>query len=128
MLLALGHVLREAVEVAQAADFLGLAQALQVFINGDDVGRLACVDQARDASVDQPVLVAVKVAVEQQIAHAIPGMVVEQQAAEHARLGLDRVRRHTQLRSLRVRRRQGIGFIKRRENSRHGFTCERTAN
>ena len=56
------------------------------------------------ARVDQPVLVAVEVAVGQQVADAVPGAVVEQQAAEHALFGLDRVRRHAQLRDLVVAR------------------------
>jgi hypothetical protein len=54
------------------------------------------VDQRADGREDQPVLVAVEVAVGQQVGRPVPGQVVEQQAAQHALLGLDRVRRHAQ--------------------------------
>ena len=61
------------------------------------------------ARVDQPVLVAVEVGVGEQVADAVPGAVVEQQAAEHALLGLDRMRRDAQLRDLVVARRTSDG-------------------
>jgi hypothetical protein len=58
---------------------------LQLLEHGDHVGRLAGVDQrAPMALKDQPVLVAVEVAVGQQVGGAVPGAVVEQQAAQHA--------------------------------------------
>ena len=64
-------------------------------------GLLALISAA-DGGVDQLVLVAVEVAIDQQVAHAIPGHVVQQQAAEHAGLGLYRMRRHAQLGHLAV--------------------------
>ena len=66
-------------------------------------GLLALISAA-DRRVDQLVLVAVEVAVGQQVADAVPGAVVEQQAAEHALLGLDGMRRDAQLRDLAVAR------------------------
>ena len=103
------HALRQRVQVGQAAAVLGLAEALQLLEDGDHVGRLAGVDQRADGGVDQPVLVAVEVAVGQQVAGAVPGAVVEQQAAEHALFGLDRVRRHAQPGDLVVARRRAPG-------------------
>ncbi len=51
-----------------------------------------------DDAVDQTVLVAVEVVVGEHVADTVPRAVVEQQAAEHALLGLDRVRRDAQAR------------------------------
>ena len=90
------HALRQRIEVHQAADVFGLAEPLQLLEDGDDVGRLGRVDQRRDRGVDQPVLVAIEVALAEQVADPVPGAVVEQQAADDALLGLDRVRRHAQ--------------------------------
>src|SRR5439155_8973718 len=47
---------------------------------------------------DRAVLEAIEVAVGQQVAGAVPGSVVEQQAAEHTLLSFDRMRRHAQAR------------------------------
>ena len=71
-----------------------------MLINRDHVGRLAGVDQLADGFVDQLVLVSVEVAVAKQITNALPGIVVQQQTAEHRRFRLHGVRRHTQLRHL----------------------------
>ena len=90
------HALRECVQVDETATVLGLAEALQLLEYGDHVGRLGRVDQRADRCVDQPMLVAVEVAVGQQVAGAVPRAVVEQQTAEHALLGFDRVRRNAQ--------------------------------
>ena len=96
------HILGQLVQVGQAADLVGLALAFELLEYRDHVGRLVGVDQLGDRTVDQLVLEAVVVRVLQQIADAVPGTVVKQQAAEHAGLGLDRVRRHAQLGDLSV--------------------------
>jgi hypothetical protein len=96
------HVLGQRVEVHQATCVLGLALALQVLKNGDDVGRLAGVDQGADGRVNELVLMAVKVAVHQQITHPVPGAVVQQQAPQHAGLALNGMRGNAQLRNLLV--------------------------
>jgi hypothetical protein len=78
---------------------------LQLLEHRDHVGRLGGVDERADGGVDQLVLVAVEVAVGQQVGGPVPGQVVQQQAAQHALLGLDRVRRHAQAGHLVVARR-----------------------
>jgi hypothetical protein len=70
---------------------------LQVLEHRHHISRLADIDQSADRAVDQLVLVPIKVARGQEIAHTVPGAVVEQQPAEHARFGLDRMRRDAQL-------------------------------
>jgi hypothetical protein len=90
------HALRQGVEVGQPAAFLGLAQALQLLEHGDHVGRLGGIHQRRHRREDHAVLEAVEVRFGQQVADPVPCAVVEQEAAEHALLGLDRVRRHAQ--------------------------------
>src|SRR5205807_447742 len=102
----------------ETADFLRLAQPLQLLIDGDDVRRLGGVDQAADRRVDQAVLVAVEVAVGEEVADAVPGTVVQQEAAQHAGLGFDRVRRDPQLRDLVV---AGKFIVESREDSGHGW-------
>jgi hypothetical protein len=104
-----GHALRQRIQVGQAAAVLRLAQALQLLEDGDHIGRLALRHQRADGGVDQPVFVAIEVAVGEQVAGAVPGQVVEQQAAEHALLGFHRMGRHAQARDLLVARR-GAGF------------------
>ena len=99
-----GHELGQLVEVDQPADLFRLAQALQGLEHGDDVGRLGGVDQLGNGLEHQLVLMTVEVAGDEQVGHAIPGVVVQQQAAQHAGLGFDGVRRHTQLRHLPVHR------------------------
>ena len=83
------HALRQRIEVHDATAVLGLAQALQLLEDGDDVSRFRRVDQRADGGIDEAMLVAVKVAVAEQVAGAVPCAVVEQQAAEHALLGFN---------------------------------------
>ena len=99
-----GHVLRQRVQVGQTAHLIGLAQALQMLEDSDDVGRTAAIDQGAHGRIHQSVLVAVKVAVVQQVTHPVPGTVVQQQAAQHAGLGFEGVRRDAQLGHFAVRR------------------------
>jgi len=116
-----GHVLRQRVQVTQTTRGIGMALVLQLLEDRDHIGRFGGVDQRTNGSVDQLVLMAVKVTVDQQIPHPIPCAVVEQQTTEHAGFGFDGVRRHTQLGHLLVGREingqfvQVIGI-----DSRHG--------
>ncbi|MCY1217862.1 hypothetical protein D9M72_297920 [compost metagenome] len=115
------HVLRERVQVDQPADVVGLAEVLQLLEDRDHVGRLAGIDQPADGRVDQLVLMAVEVAVDQQVAHAVPGAVVQQQAPQHTGFGLDGMRRNAQLRDLAVGRRIIVGIG---ENGGHGLPLQ----
>ena len=100
-----GHILRQRVQVGQPAHLVALALALQLFIHRDHVGGLGFVDQLAAGGVDQAVLVAVEIAVDQQVADAVPGVVAQQQTSQHAGFGLDRVWRNAQLGHLPVGRR-----------------------
>ncbi|MNW18296.1 hypothetical protein D3C71_2178040 [compost metagenome] len=55
-----------------------------MFVDRDHIGGLAAVDQLAYGLEDQLVLMAVEIAVRQQIANAVPRIVVQPQAAQHA--------------------------------------------
>jgi hypothetical protein len=110
------HALRQRVEVDEAAAVVGLAEPLQLLEDGDDVGGLAGVDERRDDAVDQPVLEAIEVVLDEQVADAVPRAVVEQEAAEDALLGLCRMRRHAQARDVVVAAQIGSRRGRRRED------------
>jgi hypothetical protein len=67
----------------------------------------------------QLVFVAVEVVVLQQVAHAVPGVVVEQQATEHAGLGFDGMR--AECAAARSGGRRRVGIVQIRENGGHGL-------
>ncbi|MCY1547917.1 hypothetical protein D9M68_839990 [compost metagenome] len=82
-----GHVLRERVERLQA-DQIVFPNSLHLVVDREDIGMAAGVDQRADGAVDQPVLLAEKIAVGQQVANAVPQPVVQQQRAQQRRLTL----------------------------------------
>ncbi|MPM63517.1 hypothetical protein SDC9_110397 [bioreactor metagenome] len=119
-----GHILRQRVQINQPAHLLRLAQRLQLLMHRDHVRRLAGIHQRRNGSEDQLVLVAVEIALLEQIPHPIPGHVVQQQPAQHTRLGLHRMRRNPQLRHLAIRRIRRIIGGETWQNCRHsGDQC-----
>ena len=73
-----------------------------MFKHRNHVGRFAAVDQSPDGGVNQTVFVAIEVTVQQYIAHAVPRTVVQEQAAQHAGLPFNGMRRDAQLRNLAV--------------------------
>ena len=89
-------LLGQRIQVGQPAHLVGLADRFQRLIDCDHVGGMAALDQARNLLPDQPVVVAVEVFIAQQVGHAVEGLVVQQQSAEHRLFGLDRMRRHPQ--------------------------------
>jgi hypothetical protein len=84
----------ERTQVGNAAHRLQVLGALQAFRQGNHVRRPAALDQLDDVVIDQPMVAAVEIGLGEQIGDAIPGRVVEQQAAEHGLLRLHRVGRH----------------------------------
>ena len=58
---------------------------------------MTALNQLGNRLKNQPVIVAVKVFVDDHIADAVPGRIVQQQAAQHRLFGLQRMRRHAQL-------------------------------
>ncbi|MCY1169046.1 hypothetical protein D9M73_90600 [compost metagenome] len=73
---------------------------LQVLKHGHHIGRFVRIDHGPDGCINQLVFGTVEVLVHQQVAHAVPGAVVQQQATQHAGLALDGMRRNAQLREL----------------------------
>ena len=87
------------------SDFGGLLQGLE---HRHHVGRPAGLDQARDVAEDAPVVVAVEIALGDLVGDAVPGAVVEHQAAEQRLFGLDRMRRQLERRHLRIAGLRGV--------------------
>jgi len=96
------RVLRERIQVGQAADFLALASRDQRFIDRDHIGRLGRADQLDDVLEDDPMVKAVKVIRTDEVGNAIVSRIVEQQAAQHGLLRFDGMRGHAQGVELRV--------------------------
>ncbi|MCY1238254.1 hypothetical protein D9M72_509810 [compost metagenome] len=82
-----GHVLGQRVERLQA-DQIVFPDPLHLVVDREHVGVAAGVDQRADGAVDQSVLLPEKVAVGQQVAHAVPQPVVQQQRTQQRRLAL----------------------------------------
>ena len=96
------HVADEDAEICEASDVVELLRRRERLGYGDDVGRLAVGDEAKDMLVDEPVRFAVEVRVGEHVAHLVRGFVIEQQPAQHRLLGLERVRGQLQRIELRI--------------------------
>ena len=90
------HVLHERPQIRQPADIIELLHRRERFRDRHDVRRLAVAEQPDDVRIDQPVRLAVEIGLAERIADAVGSFVVEQQAAQHRLLRLDRVRRQLQ--------------------------------
>jgi hypothetical protein len=95
-------------EVGHAAGLLGLRGLFQGLEHRHHVGRATGLDQARDVAEDAAVVVTVEIRLGNLVGDAIPGAVVEHQAAEQRLFGLDRMRRQLQRRQLRIAGLRGI--------------------
>ena len=96
-------------QIGHAARLLDLVALFDGLVDRHHVGRLAHRDQFADVGEDAPVVVAVEIALGDDIGDAVPGRVVEQQAADQRLLGLDRMRRQLERRHLRVGNLVGVG-------------------
>ena len=67
-----------------------------MLVDRDRIRRPSLLDEPADGRVDQPMVGTVKVGVAKEIADAIPGRVVEQQATKNRGLRLYRLRREPQ--------------------------------
>ena len=95
--LDVGHrrsVLGQLAQVGQAADLVQVAFLVQLFGHGNHVERHVALGQHVDGAEDQPVVMAVEVAVRDLVGDPFPGVVVQHQATQHGLLGLDGMRRH----------------------------------
>jgi hypothetical protein len=94
---------------------------LQLLVHRDDIGRFGSIDQRPNGCINQLVFVPVKVVVNQQIPHTVPGTVVQQQAAQNTGLGFNRMRRHAQLSHRVIAGKVGVeGVQGRSKNGGHG--------
>ena len=90
------HVLHERAQVREAADVVELLHRLQRLRQRHHVDRLALAAQLRDVPVDDAVRIAVEIVLADDVADAVRGLVVEQQAAQDRLLRLQRMRRQLQ--------------------------------
>ena len=81
----------ETLHVGDAAHALQLSRQLQALGDSEYVGRFVLFDQPRDGAIDLAMIVAIEILVGHHVADAFPGLVVQQQSAQHRLLGLDRM-------------------------------------
>src|SRR5450830_1421069 len=98
------RVLRQRIEIAQAAHFFSLAAGRHCLVDGDDVGRLAFVDQLDDVLENDAVIVTIKILGADEVSDTVPRSVIQQQTTQYGLFGFDRVRRDTQGFYLRIGR------------------------
>lgn len=89
-------VFRQLGQVGEAADRIQLAFLLQRFGQGDEVDRLAHLQQTLHLGKDQAMRAAEEVVGDHALRHVVPALVIQHQTAQHRLLGLQRVRRHLQ--------------------------------
>ena len=78
---------------------MALGRGVQELKHGDHIGRVLEVEHSLNRFKDHLVLVTVEVLARDQITNVVPSIVIKEQAAKHARLGFDRVRRDPQAQS-----------------------------
>ena len=88
------RVLRQLTEIGQAADLRQVPFLVQLLGQGDHVERRVALGQGEDGTEDEAMIVAIEIAIGYLIEHALPGIVVQHQAAKHRLLCLDGVRRY----------------------------------
>ena len=83
------RLVRQAREVGPAADRLELVAPLERLGDGDDVDRLAALEQVEDGRVDPPVRLAVEVLGAEELGDLDDRVAVDEDGAEHRLLGLE---------------------------------------
>jgi hypothetical protein len=91
MFAAVGTLLHERAEIGEAADIVELLYRGKRFGHRHDVRRLAFGRQLQDVRVDEAMRLAVEVGVAQDVADLVDRLVVEQKAAQHRLLRLQRM-------------------------------------
>ena len=95
-------------QIGKAAGLLDLVGLLDGLEHGDHVGRTGGIDQLADMREDAAVIVAIEIRLADDIGDALPGIVVEQQAAEQRLLCLDGMRRQLERGHLGIRLNEGL--------------------
>ena len=88
-----GRLVAEHREVGATADGLELVDALEHLGDGDDVHRLASLEELEDRGVDDPVRLAVEVLRPEELGDLDDRVAVDEDGAEDRLLGLDALRR-----------------------------------
>ena len=88
-----GRLVRQAGEVGAAADRFELVASLERLRHGDDVDRLAALEQLEDGRVDRGVGLPVEVLGSQELRDLDDRVAVDEDGAEHGLLGLEALRR-----------------------------------
>ena len=87
------RLVRQARQVGAPADRLELVLALERLGDGDDVDRLATLEQVEDGGIDPPVRLPVEVRRPQELGDLDDRVAVDEDRAEHRLLGLETLRR-----------------------------------
>ena len=87
------RLVRQARQVGAAADRLELVLALERLGDGDDVDRLAALEQLQRGRVDPPVRLPVEVGRPEELGDLDDGVAVDEDGTEHRLLGLETLRR-----------------------------------
>ena len=87
------RVADQSTEIGETANISQAPDAFEVLADRYGIGGLARARDLPDGLEDQTVVGTVEVLGPQHIGHVVPGLGVEQQAAEHSLLRLDRMRR-----------------------------------
>ena len=89
------RLVRQARQVGATADGLELVLALERLGDGDDVDRLAALEQVEDGGVDPAVGLPIEVGRPQELGDLDDRIAVDEDGAEHRLLGLETLRRKT---------------------------------
>ena len=87
-----GRVVGDLAEIGEATGLIDLVRLFDGLKHRHHVGRTAHLDQLADVAEDAAMVVAVEIGLAHHVADAVPGGIVEQQAADQRLLGLDGMR------------------------------------
>ena len=84
-----GRIPRQHAQIDKTPGFLQLVVVFQPLRQRQQIERLAVFGQTADGTEQQPVIVAVEIALVQPVRHLIPGGVIQHQAAQHGLFGFE---------------------------------------
>ena len=87
-------------EVPHAAGLIQQLMILQPLGGGDDVGGFPGLRERGKGAEDNPMVVAIKITLLDPLGHLVPGVLVEENSAQHGLLGLNGMRRDFERRGL----------------------------
>jgi len=84
-------------QVGATGDLLGLALRVEPVAHRHRIARLVLLHQFADRAIDQLVVAAVEIVLDELVGHPIEGVRIQHQTAQHRLFGFDRLRRHPQV-------------------------------